>query len=732
VHHIVRGQLLICVVAGLVLAAPPPARASTDVGSVASGHADVDGGATPDSSAAEAPDAGVAPDAATLPEPVTPIAPPATSRAFETIVRAKSPPRSASDVTLDRAVLTAAPHRSTDDMLAVIPGVFVTQHSGEGKAYQIFYRGFDAVHGQDVEIWAGGAPVNDVSNLHGQGYADLHFIPKEVVQSLVATPGPYDPRQGDFAVAGSMRFELGYDVPGATVKVDTGSYATRRAFLGYHPADATPGTFAAVELYETDGFGPSRAAQRASVIGQAVVPVGAETNFRVMASSYAGHFASAGVLRLSDIESGAVDRFATYDSTQGGASSRTQVVTELAHRGDHTGWHLSTYFVLRSLRLRQNFTGFLTDPNGDSSQQLNDDLVLGATGSYGYRLPIFAPTDAIQVGFFARTDWIDQSQKRVALADNRVTADEVDARVRAHDIAGYLDLALHPLAWLALRGGVRGDGLGYYSQDEGAKAQGQARASQGTHLGKKATVDVRATDWLRALASYGEGFRSPQARSLAEGETTPFTSVESWELGLRLDVAGLAATLAAFDTSLSDDLVFDQSTGRNERVPATRRRGIAADVIATPRPWLVAATSATFAHAAFTAGDADVKAGDLVPYVPQWVFRTDAAFTPNLGVWRGIRLQGRAGAGVSWMARRPLPYAEWGHDIFLVDATAGVRIGRVEIGADVFNLLDAHWYDGEFVFASRWNAAEAASLVPQRHVTVGAPRTFLLSLTAYL
>src|SRR5690606_3351870 len=107
-----------------------------------------------------------------------------------------------------------------------VPGAFVTQHSGEGKAHQIFFRGFDALHGQDIEFWVGGAPVNEVSNVHGQGYADLHFVMPEVVRQVRAWGGPFDPRQGDFAVAGSMAFELGYGEPGATLAGSVGSFGT--------------------------------------------------------------------------------------------------------------------------------------------------------------------------------------------------------------------------------------------------------------------------------------------------------------------------------------------------------------------------------------------------------------------------------------------------------------------------------------------------------------------------
>ena len=98
----------------------------------------------------------------------------------EVVVQGTRAPRSASEITLDRPLLEAAPHRTASDLLLLVPGLTVTQHSGEGKAHQIFFRGFDAVHGQDLEIWAGGAPVNDVSNIHGQGYADLHFLMPEV------------------------------------------------------------------------------------------------------------------------------------------------------------------------------------------------------------------------------------------------------------------------------------------------------------------------------------------------------------------------------------------------------------------------------------------------------------------------------------------------------------------------------------------------------------------------
>jgi hypothetical protein len=358
----------------------------------------------------------------------------------------EAPPRSASETVIDERVLRAAPHRNASELMQVVPGVFVSQHSGEGKAHQIFFRGFDAVHGQDVELWAGGAPVNEVSNIHGQGYADLHFMIPEVVRQIQSTPGVYDPRQGDFAVAGTLRFELGYAEPGVTATAALGSFGRRRYFMAYHPEAMTEQTFAAFELESTDGFGPSRAARHGSAIAQVRHDFG-DISARVLASTYAGRFDSAGVLPLTDIDGGGVDRLGTYDRKQGGYSSRTQLVLELSERaasepgqGEPERWSLEPYVVFRSLRLRSNYTGFLSSSEGDSIQQLNEATTLGASAWYRRRLPLFSERDGVEAGVSLRSDGIRQSQHRLSLLNDRVTDDAqlpgIDANVRGTDAAG--------------------------------------------------------------------------------------------------------------------------------------------------------------------------------------------------------------------------------------------------------------------------------------------------------
>lgn len=682
-----------------------------------------------------------APRAASSPSPTAPSEEQATS------VRVSGAPaaRSASEVVRGRDVVMAAPHRTASDALAVVPGVFVTQHSGEGKAHQIFLRGFDAVHGQDLELWVGGVPINEVSNVHGQGYADLHFVMPEVIKEIQATPGTYDPRQGDFAVAGSIRMKLGYAEPGATAKGMVGSFGSRRLFLAYHPKDASDETFAAAEIYETDGFGPNRAARRASAIAQATHDFSDTTSVRVLASTYAGRFDSAGVVPAARIESGELDRFAVLDPKQNGYSTRHQILVEL-HRDEESGrFSVAPFVAFRTLHLRQNFTGYFTDAlrggrdslESDNNQQINESVTTGMTASYRRTVSLLSAHDAVEIGAYGRHDVITQSQRRLSDLDDHVTSSLVDADVRGTNIAGYVDAAIHPLRRLTVRGGIRADALAYASQDRlganGVPVAPQGRATEGVHLGKKLTLDYGLAAGLHALASYGDGFRSPQARSLSEGEQTFFTTVSSYELGLRY-ARGTAITgsIAGFYTSLSDDLVFDPTTTRNERVPSTARKGLAAEAVLRPTPSFLFSSSATYTHASFTEGDATFGKGDLLPYVPQLVVRTDVTYKRTLAHVFARDLVGRVGSGLEGLVNRPLPYSETGRNVFLIDASAGLRLKEIELGLDVFNLLDANWYDGQFVYASNFPRAATPSRIPARHVTIGPPRTLFFTLTLFV
>lgn len=646
----------------------------------------------------------------------------------EIVVTGERRPRAASAIVRDRRLLGAAPQSTGSELLRTVPGVFVSQHGGQGKAHQIFFRGFDAVHGQDLEIWVAGAPVNEIGNVHGQGYADLHFLMPEVVRRIEALPGTYDPSQGDFAVAGTMRFALGYDVPGTTVRASHGSFDTQRLFLAYHPEGASPETFGAFELFDSAGFGVGRAAQRASAIAQLVHPVADDLQLRLMASSYAGSFGAAGVLRQRDVDRGVLDRFDAYHGGQGGRSTRTQLVASLLHDDGATELELTPYVVLRTLSLSYDYTGFLVNPElGDTTRQHNDSVAVGTRARYRQRVKVFRADDAVEVGLAARNDWIDQSQ-RYQDHGGRPFATLIDARLRTSTLGAYVDAELHPIRRLLVRGGVRADVASFAVHDRLAPTP--HRESQGAFLGEKLVADWAITPHLHGIASWGRGFRTPQARGVADGTRIPFTEVRSAELGLRWKEGPQEASVAAYATDLTDDVVFDERVGRNEAVPGTRRLGVAAH-LETTLGWFASGLGATLTRAAFREAGGRFEAGQLVPYVPQLVVRADLAARPILGTWAGRTVRAHFGIGMQGLVRRPLPYGEFGRDALVTDLRLGVRRAQLELTLDVRNLLGVPWNEGEFVYASHFDSGAPTSLIPARHITAGEPRSALLSAALY-
>ena len=94
------------------------------------------------------------------------------------------------------------------EVLETVPGVIITQHSGEGKANQYFLRGFNLDHGSDFAMTVAGTPVNMPTHAHSQGYSDLNFLIPELVAGVQFSKGPYFADQGDFATAGVVEHQL--------------------------------------------------------------------------------------------------------------------------------------------------------------------------------------------------------------------------------------------------------------------------------------------------------------------------------------------------------------------------------------------------------------------------------------------------------------------------------------------------------------------------------------------
>ncbi|MFT3925833.1 MAG: TonB family protein [Myxococcales bacterium] len=671
--------------------------------------------------------------------------------------------RGNSDYQLDRAVLSAAPHVDGADLLKTAPGMVVTRVEGDAVGHRLMLRGFDADHGQDIELTLDGVPLNQPSHIHGQGYTDLGFVIPEVVKELRVTEGVYDPWQGDFAVAGSATFNLGVEQRGTQLSTSYGSFNTFRELAVWAPKGQPDDTFAAVNFRKTHGFGQNREGENGGAIAQGSFGHG-PLKLILHGSAYASRARTANVLRRDDIESGRVGFYDVYPyataQSQNGTASRVQLSAKLRYLG-HAGENaeLLLFYVLNDFRLLANYTGFEEvshfNPQwagrGDLIEQNNTDSTVGTRARY--RSVTYAPhpqaKGTLELGFSARVDQIDQSQNLVQAPQNAIWDKRVDANIVGVDIGGYFDLDTAFTKYVRLKGGVRADLLSYRIDDALQNfipadrpanfIMGYRRTAAGIVVNPRVVLEVEPIQSLVLSAAYGEGFRSPQMLLLDEGEPAPFAKVHSSDLGARValgprEQVHLRGT--GYYTALSQDIVFDVREGRAQPVGPSQRMGMVLYADARPWSWLLATASVTYVHATLsgppprTAFDPNppLRKGDLLPYVPPWVLRLDSHAEHALTDIKGAPLVGRASLGFTYWARRPLPYSERAAPVSLLDFALRATYRLVYVDASVFNLIGTEYAAMEFSYTSNWDPSAIPSRLPARTIQAGAPRTFLFTL----
>jgi len=686
--------------------------------------------------------------------------------------RTTPPSVGASDFNLRVGALANIPRANASELLKLAPGILLTNEGGEGHAEQVFLRGFDAREGQDIEFTVGGVPINESGNLHGNGYADTHFIIPELVTRLRVVEGPFDPRQGNYAVAGSADYELGLPQRGLTAKYTGGSFNTQRALLMWGPEGMNEHTFAGVEVYSTDGFGENRDAQRAAAMGQYEGRLGDNGSYRVTAQAYATHFHSAGLIRQDDYQAGRIGFYDSYDVTgsareavpEGGDSSRYSIAADLDTRAGDTTFTQQVFLIKRDMRLLENFTGFLLDvqeplqsvhdQRGDMIDLNVHEITAGARGSARISGTLLGERQDLEFGYYARGDDAAGTQQRIEAATGVPYQTDTDLDSQIGDIGLYADVNLRALRYLNFRGGVRGDLLTYdvlnncaaqsvshpstidlpvnqsclSQQDMGQPREPNQQTSTSSVAAlPKGSILVGPFEHFLFSTSLGEGIRSVDPSYITQDVKTPFASVWASEAGVSYaggvrDVA-LVARSIFFQTIVDHDLIFDQNVGRNVLGVGTHRVGWVGAVRATGS-FFDESANLTLVRATYD--DTHL----LVAYIPGVVLRSDTALFHNLP-WRILDspIRGSLNVGITYVGARPLPYGQVSDTIFTIDTSASLAWKRYELGIVCTNLLDTQYRLGEYNYPSDFFQTSQPTLVPERMFSAGAPRALFGTLS---
>lgn len=648
------------------------------------------------------------------------------------VVAERVAPLTASTRTVNATEFRAVPRRTAEDALQLVPGFTLVQHGSEGKGHQFFLRGFDAIHGSDLELSVEGVIINEWSNIHAQGYLDVAFVIPEAIESVEVTKGPFTLGQGAFAMAGSANYQLGIapDERGIRMGYTFGTTMRHRAVVTYSPKEGDGEDFVAGEVLTDKGFGVNRGISRGSVLGRwRLMQSQKAGELALMASGYSAKFQLPGTLRNKDYLDGKVSFFDAYDKGAHGQSQRALVGLDHRYQSGKHKLSAQLYGMGRRLYLLENYTGFLVDPvHGDRREQGQDTVSASLALNYDYKV-----SDALGVLARAgvRGEWFDQSQNHVDMQGSLVD--------KERDLKGFQSVANVAVGaryrykdrfWLS--GGVRADLININIHDRLEKdSDFKDNAGRRMTLSPRITAEFKIANPMRVFAAYGRGFRPPEARSFSSfvpekkgieddvfdgGEPESVTD-DAVELGIRwMPSRYFAMTAATFGTFLQRETVFDHVSGVNLELNGTRRLGGEIEVHSNPLDGLTLSADMTYVDARF------LESGKKVPLSPWLTGSAKAIYTHSSGF--------RAGLYFMALAPRPLPHNATGGTMAVLDLTAGYTWKWLHLDLEIENALNRKVREGEYHYASHWQQGKTASEIPVVHFVAGSPLNARLTVSA--
>jgi hypothetical protein len=633
--------------------------------------------------------------------------------------------------------LMSRPINRRGELLETVPGVVITQHSGDGKANQYFVRGYNLDHGTDFAITMDGQPVNFVTHAHGQGYADLNPIIPELVEGLEYWKGPFFAHLGDLSTAGAAKFRFYDRLPQGIASIGIGEHNFYRALLadsvdlmraapsakGPPPSDSVSSLTYALEYNYYDGpWDEEGNSRRLNAFLKYFHQSGNDT-FSVTAMGYDADWDSTDQIPRRLIENGTLDRFGNIDSTVGGDSSRYSLMADWHRHLEDGEWHVDAYAGTYRMDLFSNFTYNLNDPaNGDQFEQQDDRWFFGGEVR---RLWDYGEENTITVGLQTRNDIIDG----IGLYNTR-DRDRLST-VRVDDIressAGVFASADHKVnEWFRVQPGLRAD---FFHFDVDSDLPANSGTESDAIVSPKLSMIFGPWAETEFYANAGMGFHSNDARGttitvdpvtgLPADKVDPLVQTYGFELGARTEaVRNVTGTLAFFYLHSDSELLYVGDAGTSEAGPASERFGVEWSTYWRPNDWLTLDNEITLSEGRLL----DVGSDDDIPGAVPLILDTGITVGRDEGFFGSLRSR--------YFSPRPLieDGSEKSRQSWQVNARVGWRKDDWEIALDCLNLLDRDDNDIEYFYASRLPGEPAAG-IEDKHLHPAEPRTFRLFLT---
>src|SRR6202041_2290871 len=656
---------------------------------------------------------------------------------------------------ISQAQIQSEPLLRPAAILENVPGLIVTQHSGEGKANQYFLRAFNLDHGTDLALEVDDMPVNMPTHAHGQGYSDFNFVIPELAADLHYKKGPYYADEGDFATAGTARVGLVNEVP-SSATAGFGEEGYRRGlFMG--STGLLGGTLlGAGEVYHNDGpFDVPDDYNRLNGVAR-YFRGDAQDYFTLTAMAYSGKWNSTDQVPLRAIAEGLIDRFGSLNPTDGGVSTRSSLSFSRVKRTDDDQLQVSAYVIRYKLDLWSTFTYYLRDPiNGDQMLQHGDRVVYGFKASKSWFISIFGAPTTNLIGVQARIDDI-KDVGIFSTVERQIIGTTQNAGVLESNGALYAESSTQWLEHVQTTLGVREDQFDFDVKDKMLNPDGSCNIDSdplGCDTGaQRASIfspklGLILGPWAKTtyFINIGDGYHSNDARGVTrsgqnpdqspdQSPVTPLTRATSGEVGVATEIIpNLDTRLDVFELKLKSELVFDGDAGVTSPSGATTRTGIEWGNTYHINDWLSAELNTAFTRARFDHNSApdDLGCADAAPSNPcTLALGIVGRYIPNspTNVTNvGLTAQRDSGWFGALRARHfgesPLVEDDSAKSpaYTTVDAQIGFHAAKWLAALDVFNIANVKWNDIEYYYVSRLR--NEASPVADYVVHPGVPRT---------
>ena len=640
---------------------------------------------------------------------------------------------SANQGTVTSEQLENRPRQRTGELLEAVPGVIVTQHSGDGKANQYFSRGFNLDHGTDFRTSVLGMPVNQPTNAHGQGYSDLNFVIPELVESIQYKKGTYYAEEGDFSAAGAAAFDYFRSMAKGLLSVEAGQDKYRRVVLANSSALGNGKLLYAFEGAGQDG--PWQTPEHYKRFNGVLSYSGKSGNddYRLSVMALQSSWNATDQVPLRAVSSGLLDRFGAVDPTDGGQTSRYSVSGDWSRKFSDGVAKVNAYLVKSQLDLFSNFTYALDNPvNGDQVNQSEHRLLGGLNAERAWVHKLAGFESETSVGMQLRRDELSPVALYSTEARQRLSTTRED-QVREGASALYVSNTTRWLPWFRTTAGLRSDWVSFDVNSSNPANSGKVNASI---TSPKFSAVFTPVETAELYLNWGEGFHSNDARGVtgtvdpktglataSDGSAirpaTPLVKAIGKEAGLRLSglVRGLQTALSVWQLDLASELVFSGDAGTTQASRPSHRTGIElANYYSPARGWIIDADLA-WSRARFS----DVDAAG--PFIPGAVDRTASlGLSAESGRWTsGVRLRYFGGrALIEDNSARSSPTT-------LVNAKLGYAITpTIKLTAEVSNLLNREVTDIDYFYQSQLKG-EAAP-VNDYHFHPAEPRALRVGL----